>query len=322
MIEKREHIPVLLDCNMTEETAGILFALQRLNHVDVRGISLCFGRTSLASSHRSLSGLLYLFDWDMPAALGEERPWRRDYLLPVEETDIAEAINGLQIDTDSLCPVSDLDGADFLYRKLLEMDELNVGKVKILCAGPLTNLAVLLERHPDARGYIDEIIWCGGTQRHASLQIVKDYHTYLDPEAAQFVLEQHLNFTMCPVDAGVCSCIYQSEIDSRMRETAPILHQYNRLLKKRWCDVNAEFPIGQRTRPLPLPELAAVTALALPHLCRKEPVYGEVDLKGRLTFGMLVIDINNRLEHTQAEKNINWVTDVDREALIHRLYLD
>jgi len=322
MMEKRDNIPVLLDFNVTEETAGILFALQRLDDVEVRGISLCFGRTSLASSYRSLSGLLHLFGWDTPAALGEERPWRRDYLLPVDEADIAEAINGLQIDTDNLCPVTNLDGADFLYRKLLEIGGMNAEKTKILCAGPLTNLAVLLERHPDSRRYIDEIIWLGGTQRHASLQIVKDYHTYLDPEAARFVLEQHLNFTMCPVDVGVCVCFYQSEIDSRMRETDPILHQYNRLLKKRWCDGNAELPMGQRTRPLPVPELAAAAALALPYLCRKETVYGEVDLKGRLTFGMLVIDINNRLEHTRAEKNINWVTAVDREALIHRLYLD
>ena len=49
---------------------------------------------------------------------------------------------------------------------------------------------------------IRDRIWCGGAQRHAQLQAVKDRHTYMDPEAAQYVLEQGLNLTMCPVDVG------------------------------------------------------------------------------------------------------------------------
>ena len=48
-------------------------------------------------------------------------------------------------------------------------------------------MAILLERYPEAGKLIKELIWCGGTQRHASLQIVKDVQTYLDPEAAQYV---------------------------------------------------------------------------------------------------------------------------------------
>ena len=45
---------ILVDINITEETAGILFALNRLNYVEVKGISLCFGETSLESSHSCL----------------------------------------------------------------------------------------------------------------------------------------------------------------------------------------------------------------------------------------------------------------------------
>ena len=73
---------ILVDINITEETAGILFALNRLNHVEVKGISLCFGETSLESSYRSISGLNELLGWEVPVALGADRPWRRDYQLP------------------------------------------------------------------------------------------------------------------------------------------------------------------------------------------------------------------------------------------------
>ncbi len=183
-------------------------------------------------------------------------------------------------------------------------------------------MAILLERYPEAGKLIKELIWCGGTQRHASLQIVKDVQTYLDPEAAQYVLEQGLNFTMCPVDAGTFCYMSLSEVDSRRYETEPVMHQFNRLLKKRWCDVNAEAPMGERKRHLPMQEMAAVAAAVLPWLCEKKKRYGEVDLKGKLTFGMLVIDINNRLEHTEEEMNISQVCHIDRERLIHLLYMD
>lgn len=309
---------ILLDLNVTEETAGIVFALNRLKHIEIAGISLCFGETSLESSHRSISGLVMLMGWTAPIALGADRPWRRDYQLPVSECDISDAINGLQIDVENICEPSDLDAADFLYEKLKEAG----GDAKILCAGCLTNIAILLERYPDAGKLIRELIWCGGTQRHAKLQVVKDYQTYLDPEATEYVLEQGLNLTMCPVDAGMICYMTQEEIDSRMYEKEPVMHQFNRLLKKRWCDANAEVPMGERHRILPLQEMAAVAAAALPELCGKNKRYGEVDLKGKLTFGMLVIDINNRLEHTEEEMNISQVTYVNREKLIHLLYMD
>lgn len=308
---------ILLDMSVTEESADIMFALDRLPEAEVIGISLCFGQVSLESSRRSISGLLDLLGWKVPVAFGADRPWSRDYMVPVKEEDIASAINGLQIDTEAFCRDTGEEGVDFLYRKLKEAG----GEAKILCAGCLTNIAILLERYPDAAGLIEELIWCGGTWRYAQLQIVKDYATYMDPEAAQFVLEQGLKFTMCPVDAGNFCYLTREEIDCRMYEKEPVLHQFNRLLKKQWCDENAQLPLGERNRPLPLAGLAAAAAAVLPELCQIKKRYGEVDLKGKLTFGMLVIDINNRLEHSGDEMNIRQVTGLDREALVERVYM-
>ena len=312
-------IRLLLDMSVTEESAGILFALDHVKEqVEVLGISLCFGRVSLESSRRSMGGLLELLGWNTEVALGAERPWRRDYMLPVSDEDVGQAINGLQIDTDRTWPVvSGEDGADFIYRKLSEQ-----GGGKILCAGCLTNLAMLLERYPDAGELIEEIIWCGGTWRHAQLQMVKDYGTFLDPEAAQYVLERKIPLTMCPVDAGEICYLTKEEVDIHMYEKEPVLHQFNRLMKKRWCDANAELPLGQRRRPLPLQDMAAVAAAVAPELCGREMRYGEVDLEGRLTFGMLVIDINNRLNHRPEEMNIGQLAQIDREKAIRKFYMD
>ena len=127
---------------------------------------------------------------------------------------------------------------------------------------------------------------------------------------------------MCPVDAGEICYLTKEEVDIHMYEKEPVLHQFNRLMKKRWCDANAELPLGQRRRPLPLQDMAAVAAAVAPELCSREMRYGEVDLEGRLTFGMLVIDINNRLNHRPEEMNIGQLVQIDREKAIRKFYMD
>ena len=309
---------ILIDMSVTEKSAAALFALSRLSELSIEGISLCFGRTSIESSHRSLSGMLKLLSLDAEVALGTDMPLVRDYMIEPEKDDISQAINGLQIDTDELCRLSPDDGPDMLYRRLLE----GQGQTKLLCFGCLTNIAVLLDRHPDAKELIKELIWCGGAQRHAELGVVLDYATYMDPEAASAVLKSGIRVTMCPVDLGLRSYMSREEVDRRIGEKDPVLHQYNRLMKKLWCDENAELPVGCRDHMLPLPELAAALRAACPDACHGELRYGEVDLKGRMTFGMLVIDIDNVLQHSSEEINVLQITDVDRDMLVCRLYTD
>lgn len=309
-------IPVLIDMNLTEDFAAAMFAAAGAETIDILGISLCFGETDLACAAGNTAGLLEFLGLDVPVALGADKPWRRDYMIPMKSMPLNRNINGLQVNVKAPMKVAPEFAPDFLYEMMKGQKE----KVVLLCAGPLTNIAYLLDRHPDAKEYIDRLIWRGGTQRHAVLDSVKDMQTYLDPEAVDFVLSQGLNLVLCPVDLGFKLYARQDEIDAGMKSANPVLHQYNRLLKKRWCEANEDAPMELRNRPLPLQELASVMYLTNPEWFLGRRLYAEVDRKGTLTFGMLVIDINNRLEKEESEFNIYLLTDVDRESAVSHLY--
>ena len=323
---------VIIDMNLTEDFALGFMAAVMSGELDIIGLTLCFGETSLDCAAANTAALLSLMGRKIPTALGAKLPWRRAATVPMKALPLTKDINGLQVDMNVELGEEMLSAPEFLYEKLKESPQ----KVTLLCAGPLTNIALLLERHPDAVSYIEQLVWRGGTQRHGVNGIVRDLQTLMDPEAAQMVLESGLDFVMCPVDMGslcygrreeiddLAGCLANGPADVRVKPASTtghaVWHQYHRLLKKRWCEVNEELPMGQRNRPLPLQELAAALYLTHPELFGTRRVYGEVDVKGRLTFGMLVIDIDNRLEHSPEAFNICWLDSVNREGALRYLY--
>ncbi len=310
--------PVIIDMNLTEDFALGLTAAVMSEELDIIGLTLSFGETDLECAAANTAGLLSLMGRSIPTALGARLPWRRAATVAMKSLPLTKDINGMQVDLAAGLGEELPFAPEFLYEKLKKSPQ----KVTLLCAGPLTNIALLLERHPDAALYIEQLVWRGGTQRHGVNGIVRDLQTLMDPEAAQRVLESGIDLVMCPVDMGTLCYAAREEIDAPAagwKEPA-VWHQCHRLLKKRWCEVNEELPMGLRNRPLPLQDLAAALYLTHPELFKTRRVYGEVDIKGRLTFGMLVIDIDNRLEHSPEQFNISWMNAVDRQGALRYLY--
>ena len=93
---------------------------------------------------------------------------------------------------DALPPVPEQQAADFLYSRLLRY-----GRVALAVVGPLTNVAELLHRYPDARERIGHIYFAGGW----ITQALPEHNLRLDPEAAARVLETDIPFTALGYEA-------------------------------------------------------------------------------------------------------------------------
>lgn len=305
--------PILMDLNLTEDFAAGFLLAARSPELNILGITVTFGETDLATAVRNTAELADLCGLDCPVSLGAERPWRRTWTIPPRPMPLGAAINGLQLDPEARANLIPVPAQRFLYETLQAAPE----PVTLLCAGPLTNIAFLLEHHPEIKEKIRRLVWRGGGQRHAVNGVVRDLQTLLDPEAAAFVLAAGIPFVMCPVDMGHVLQASQAEVDAGIPLTDPVLHQLNRLLKKRWCEANEDLPMDFRTRGLPLQDVAAVAYLLDPEAFTLEPFHCEVDLKGRYTFGMCVVDICRRMGR---EDNILLMRDADHDRVLARLY--
>ena len=76
-------------------------------------------------------------------------------------------------------------------------------------------------------------------------------------------------------------------------------------------------PIGQRRLGLPLQDVAAAAYLLDPEAFTAEAFHCEVDLKGRYTFGMCVVDICRRMGRAD---NILLLRSADHTRVVSRLY--
>lgn len=169
--------PVLLDVNLTEDFAAGFLLAARAPELDILGVTVTFGETDLATAAQNTAELMDLCGLSCPVALGADRPWRRTWVLPPRPMPLGGAINGMQLDPAAKADLSPLPAAEFLYETLRAASQ----PVTLLCSGPLTNVAALLERHPDAKSRIGQLVWRGGTQRHAVNGVVRDLQTLLDP---------------------------------------------------------------------------------------------------------------------------------------------
>lgn len=88
-------------------------------------------------------------------------------------------------------------------------------ELTIVAIGPMTNLAIAVEKEPKVMKNVQEIIAMGGAFRvpgntgpHA------EFNMYVDPEAAQWVLDARLPLTLLPLDVTEQVILYRPEVSS------------------------------------------------------------------------------------------------------------
>jgi inosine-uridine nucleoside N-ribohydrolase len=84
---------------------------------------------------------------------------------------------------------------------IIETVKANPGQITILAIGPLTNIALAVQRSPDIVPLIKQIIYMGGAV-HVAGNTTKaaEFNWWFDPEAAQFVVRQPIKQVVVPLD--------------------------------------------------------------------------------------------------------------------------
>jgi inosine-uridine nucleoside N-ribohydrolase len=90
--------------------------------------------------------------------------------------------------------------------------------VVLVPTGPLTNVALLLERHPDVRERLDRIVWMGGAIAEGNVTPAAEFNAYVDPEAAAAVFGSGIPVTMIGLDVTHMALFTRDHAD-RLRGT-------------------------------------------------------------------------------------------------------
>jgi len=185
-------IPIVIDCDPGHDDAiAILLALAS-PEVELRAVTTVAGNQTLDKTTRNALKVLELAGrTDVPVAAGAERPLERP-LRTAAHVHGESGLDGPALPEPAALPL-DMHAADLLA-------ELIEPGVVLVPTGPLTNVALLLRRHPDVRDRLDRIVWMGGAIAEGNVTPAAEFNAFVDPEAAAQVFGSGIPLTMIGLD--------------------------------------------------------------------------------------------------------------------------
>jgi inosine-uridine nucleoside N-ribohydrolase len=202
--------PIVIDCDPGHDDAiAILLALSS-PEVEVRGITTVAGNQTLDKTTRNALKVLELAGRrDVPVAAGADAPLKRT-LRVAANVHGETGLDGPDL-PEPTTKVVDAHAADFLA-------ELIEPGVVLVPVGPLTNVALLLQRHPDVRDRLERIVWMGGSIAEGNVTPAAEFNAFVDPEAAAIVFGSGIPVTMIGLDVTHKALFTRAHAD-RLRDT-------------------------------------------------------------------------------------------------------
>lgn len=295
-------IPCILDCDPGHDDAVAILLAAASPALDLCAITTVAGNGPLdkvtynARRIATLAGIR-----DVPIAAGAAGPLHGE-LVTAADVHGESALDGPELPEPDVA-LDPRPAADLLADVLRAAPE----PVTLLPVGPLTNIATLLERAPDVRERIREIVLMGGSTERGNITPAAEFNVYVDPEAADQVFASGLPVTMVGLNL-THQALSTPEVVARLRGLGTRLGE----VAAGWMTFFGGAYDDEFGMPHPpLHDPCAVALTIDPSLLRCVDAFVAVETEGRFTRGATVVDLHGRLGRP-ANARVALELDVER----------
>jgi inosine-uridine nucleoside N-ribohydrolase len=186
-------IPIILDCDPGHDDAIALLLALASPEVELLGVTTVHGNQTLAKTTANALRVLDLVGRaDVPVAAGADRPLERE-LVVASHVHGDSGLDGPTLPPARHEPLGE-HAVDFMERTIAASPQ----PVTLVPTGPLTNIALLLERTGGAN--VERIVSMGGAAAEGNMTPAAEFNIWADPEAAQAVYHAGIDITMIGLD--------------------------------------------------------------------------------------------------------------------------
>jgi purine nucleosidase/pyrimidine-specific ribonucleoside hydrolase len=211
-------------------------------------------------------------------------------------------------------PLEMQDGADLI----LEMAARHGADLTLVALGPLTNVALALDRDPLVLRSIGRLVVMGGAVAvPGNVTPAAEFNFYVDPEAAAAVLGAGLPVEMVPLDVTRRAVLAERDLAARLAGADSPLAR----LVADFTDHGLRFARARRAAGMALHDPLAVGVALDPSLVAFEPLCVEVECEGRLTRGLSLADRRPGADRGRGAASARVAMDVDAPRFL-RLFLE
>ena len=302
-------IPVLIDCDPGQDDALALLLALASPELDVIGVTAVAGNQTLDKTTANALRVLELAGrTDIPVAAGADGPLEGE-LVVAADAHGETGLDGVDLPSPTTEPVRE-HAKDFLAAKIGASEE----PVALVALGPLTNVALLLDAHPEVAAGIGRIVLMGGAIAEGNQTPSAEFNIWIDPEAAARVLASGLDVTMIGLD--VTNRAVLSDADARsLRGAGPVAEAAADMVDFYLRFYNQAYDHGGA----PIHDAVALAYVFQPGFLTVERRHVQVDTSQGICRGRTVVDMRRRT--TLPEPNASVALDIHADAF-RRLLID
>lgn len=297
----QEKMKLILDSDPGHDDAVAIMLAGKSPKINLLGISICSGNQSIDKTTKNALDLCQYLGINVPVAAGSPRPL-------VKEPMYCPQIHGESgLDGFTFPPltkkVDPRTGADLIIDFCLANKE-----VILVPTGPLTNIAIALQKNPEIKSHIKEIMLMGGSIGSGNVTPAGEFNIVVDPEAANIVFASGLPVYMNGLDV-TRQVLVTKDVVERMGKIGnfasdlfvALMKQYNINQKKifRWSQGG------------PLHDPVTIVSLLDPSVVTYEYMNVDIDLSKGPSYGRTNCDRYNYL-HSKPNAYVAVGINVDK----------
>jgi inosine-uridine nucleoside N-ribohydrolase len=303
---------LILDVDTGTDDAVALMVAALSDDLELVGATTVNGNTTMDNTTENT---LRVFDWigrpEIPVFRGLDRPIARSQV----ERGMAERIHGDLLDLPPASHGATLQpqhAVDWLIETYLASD----GDIVLCPVGPLTNIAVAIQKDRRILDAIPEIVMMGGAHHQGNRTPSAEFNVWLDPEAARIVVDCGRPIRMVSLDA-THRALVSTDDAQRLRDLGtPAGEAAARFVLQRIDGYDATQPMPHRPGAAPVHDALAVCAIIDPTILQTAFIPVEVEVHADLSIGRTVCDFRSR---ASKPANVEFAIDADEPRFVRLL---
>ncbi len=189
-------IKLIIDTDPGIDDAMAIFYAAAAPEISLLGLTTIFGNVTTAIATRNALRLLEAADLDVPVAQGAKAPLRLPPFKPSAQVHGEEGFGNIPAMQPKGAPIEE-EAADFLIRMASE----HKGELVLCPIGPLTNIALAIQRDPEFVKNVKRIVIMGGSlEEGGNITPHAEANIYHDPHAADVVFGSGAEVVMVGLD--------------------------------------------------------------------------------------------------------------------------
>ena len=285
----------------TDDAMALMLALHS-PELNVRAITVVPGNVVAAQGLENALRMVSLAGrCDIPVAAGAQHPLFQK-LVTAEFWHGKNGLANIELPA-SKCKVDPRFGPDLIIQMLHAAPH----QITLVPVGPLTNIALAVEKDPSIVALVKEVILMGGSISGGNVNAAAEANIANDPEAAQIVFQAGWPLTMVGLDVGDKTLLSQKYLDQLGTRHGPV-NDFIFRVAKYLINLSAQFDSPGTPMYDPLAVGVAIDAT----LVKAPEMRVDVETRGEFTRGETVANRRGYIERNILHGDHYIIEGVDR----------